>query len=96
MKPHEIYLLAARLVAEGTHRFPCTAVHSADPAHIGWNHSESLTRRFILTMAPSRHGYVSPKAASDAYVNALYTGFKEHSVLALCFMAAITEMEEPT
>jgi hypothetical protein len=91
VKHHEIYLLAARMVADGTEKFPCTAVHRADPTHLTWNEPDSLTRHFILTMAPGRYGCTRPKPASDAYVSALYTGFKEHSILALCFMAAMVE-----
>ena len=94
MEPREVYLRAAELVAAGKHTFPCTAVYSADPQHMNWHREDSLTRQFILTMAPSVTGFHTPQAASSAYLLKLWHGLKDHSVLALCFMAAIAETAE--
>jgi len=87
MSPAEVYVKAAELVATGAHTYPCTAVYSVEG--VSWNEPQSLTRKFILTMAPGRAGFNSPYAASAFYLLKLLTGLRDHSVLALCFMAAM-------
>ena len=91
MSPSEIYLKAAEMVANGSHTFPCTAVYAADPDHVNWYQPESLTRAFILTMAPGREAFATPGAASDSYLRRTFGDLKSHSILALCFMAAISD-----
>ena len=91
MRAWEVYLKAAQMVESGEHVFPCTAVYSADPAHVSWNEPGSLTRRFILTMAPGRSGFENAWPASQHYLSRLSSGLKSHSVLALCFMAAMED-----
>ena len=92
MSPSEIYLKAAEMVANGSHTYPCTAVYAADPSHVNWYQPESLTRQFILTMAPGREAFVASGAASDAYLRKMpLLNLRSHSVLALCFMAAISD-----
>jgi len=87
MTPGEIYTEAARRVADGEHIFPCTSVYSVEG--VNWHQPESLTRKFILMMAPGAEAFTTPYAASSSYLRKLYTGLKWHSVLALCFMAAM-------
>lgn len=87
MTPREVYLEAARDVAKGTQTFPCTAVYAHDG--VNWHQPESLARKFILTMAPGRTIFTSPYAASCEYLLKTFHGLKGHSVLALCFMAAM-------
>ena len=94
MNPASIYRRAAEMVATGAHVFPCTAVYSADPQHLSWHSEDSLTRKFILSMAPGRSDFITPGAASTAYLNRTWSGRKDHSVLALCFVAAIAETAE--
>lgn len=89
MTPREIFLQAAQLVHSGAHTYPCTAVFSLEG--VNWHQPESLTRRFILTMAPGSSGFVYPVAASSAYLRKTVGDLRRHSVLALCFMAAMEE-----
>ena len=80
------------MVADGRHMFPCTAVYDADPAHVNWHQPESLARQFILTMAPGREAFITSGAASEAYLRKMpLLNLRSHSVLALCFMAAISD-----
>lgn len=87
MNPVEVYLKAAEAVGDRSHTYPCTAVYSYDG--INWHQPESLARKFILTMAPGRSEFQSPAAASAAYIRRTVGTLREHSITALCLMAAM-------
>lgn len=87
MSPIEIYLRAAEAVGDRSHLYPCTAVYAQEG--VNWHLPESLTRKFILTMAPGRDEFSTPAAASAAYLRRTLGKLRPHSILALCFMAAM-------
>ena len=90
MTDAEVYVKAAKMLEDGHQRYPCVAVGLVTNNNAGaWIQRDTLAGRFILTMAPGKRERRTTREASHAYIfaNGLYDG---HSILALCFMAAIT------
>ena len=94
MKDSDIYRNAARRLEERGGGFPCIEVGSCTPHGHGndWHSNDTPAGRFILMMAPGNHA--DTRAASDAYLMKAWKendAHNDHDVLALCFMAAISE-----
>ena len=92
MTPSEVYAAAAKMLEDKRQDFPCIAVGLvATGQGADWYDPKTLAGKFILTMAPGKRQATNTSEASDRYLN---HGGLGHSVLALCFMAAIAADEE--
>ena len=95
MKASEVYRKAAKMLEAGREHFPCWAVGRCAGGNVeNYRNPRTLAGRFILTMAPGKTEASTPEAASDSYISQDGTEGEEHSILALCFMAAIAADEE--
>ena len=91
MEPSQVYAAAARRLEDQVgSEYPCIEVGRLSGGILGnWYIPSTLAGQFILAMAPGRRQARDCVKASKAYIE--QGGLDDgHSILALCFMAAIT------
>jgi|APFre7841882630_1041343.scaffolds.fasta_scaffold336058_1 hypothetical protein len=94
MKTSKLYIEAAKLIAEGKAYFGCTAIYMV-------KHKKPMSEAFFRINDPEALA-VAYLFQNEKYNNTLYRGTfgnprikknQDLRILALCFMAAMSEME---
>jgi hypothetical protein len=94
MKTSKLYIEAAKLIAKNKAHFGCTAIYMV-------KHKKPMSKAFFVINDPEALA-ISYLFKNEKYNNTLYCGTfgnpqigknQELRILALCFMAAMSEME---